>query len=82
MIGNPHPKTSKNLSTHPLLLIYKLYLCYYLCIIRTVVFGEYQCRGKGANRRSRVSWSKSLNYREATPFLDVKFIHGEQWLRL
>ncbi|WMV39970.1 hypothetical protein MTR67_033355 [Solanum verrucosum] len=46
------------------------------------VFGEYQCRGSGANRAGRVTWSKTLNESEAEPFLDVKFIGGQQWLRL
>ncbi|OIT08484.1 PREDICTED: pectinesterase QRT1 [Nicotiana attenuata] len=46
------------------------------------VFGEYECRGNGANRAGRVPWSKSLNESEAEPFLDVKFIGGQQWLRL
>ncbi|PSS06038.1 Pectinesterase [Actinidia chinensis var. chinensis] len=49
---------------------------------KTAVFGEYQCRGKGADRKKRVSWSKSFSYEEARPFLDTKFIAGEKWLRL
>uniref|UniRef100_A0A7N2R8H9 Pectinesterase n=2 Tax=Quercus lobata TaxID=97700 RepID=A0A7N2R8H9_QUELO len=49
---------------------------------RTVVFGEYQCRGGGANTRGRVPWSKSFSYDEVRPFLDRKFIDGDQWLRL
>nr|GEX04640.1 pectinesterase QRT1-like [Tanacetum cinerariifolium] len=49
---------------------------------RTAVFGEYECRGKGADRRNRVSWSKSLEFVEAMPFLDKHFIDGEDWLRL
>ncbi|XP_073311738.1 pectinesterase QRT1 [Primulina huaijiensis] len=48
----------------------------------TVVFGEYQCVGRGADRRGRVPWSKALKYLEARPFLDITFIKGEQWLRL
>ncbi|PHT77362.1 Pectinesterase QRT1 [Capsicum annuum] len=46
------------------------------------VFGEYQCRGKGANRAGRVAWSKTLNDSEAQQFSDVEFIGGQQWLRL
>ncbi|KAK4355182.1 hypothetical protein RND71_024153 [Anisodus tanguticus] len=46
------------------------------------VFGEYQCKGNGANRAGRVQWSKTLNDSEAEHFLDVKFIGGQQWLRL
>ncbi|KAI3769190.1 hypothetical protein L6452_00290 [Arctium lappa] len=49
---------------------------------RTAVFGEYECRGKGADRKNRVSWSKSLEFMEAMPFLDSNFIDGGQWLRL
>ncbi|XP_061345990.1 pectinesterase QRT1 [Gastrolobium bilobum] len=49
---------------------------------KTAVFGEYQCKGRGADRRRRVPWSKSFSYVEARPFLDRRFINGEQWLRL
>ncbi|KAI8008233.1 Pectinesterase QRT1 [Camellia lanceoleosa] len=31
---------------------------------KTVMFGEYHCKGRGADRRNRVPWSKSLNYEE------------------
>lgn len=49
---------------------------------RTVVFGEYQCRGRGADKSGRVPWSKTFSHEEAIPFLDKKFIQGERWLRL
>ncbi|KAF8409715.1 hypothetical protein HHK36_005794 [Tetracentron sinense] len=49
---------------------------------RTVLLGEYQCKGKGANSSGRVPWSKSFSYEEARPFLDRSFIYGDQWLRL
>ncbi|XP_047337244.1 pectinesterase QRT1-like [Impatiens glandulifera] len=49
---------------------------------KTVVFGEYKCKGKGADRKKRVSWSRSFSDKEATPFLDTKFIGGDKWLRL
>ncbi|XP_059441601.1 pectinesterase QRT1 [Corylus avellana] len=49
---------------------------------KTVVFGEYQCRGRGADTSGRVPWSKSFSNEEVRPFLDKKFISGEQWLRL
>ncbi|XP_059664159.1 pectinesterase QRT1-like [Cornus florida] len=48
----------------------------------TAVFGEYKCRGRGANGRNRVSWAKSFSHDEISPFLDMKFIGGEQWLKL
>ncbi|XP_030442142.2 pectinesterase QRT1 [Syzygium oleosum] len=49
---------------------------------KTVVFGEYQCRGRGADKSGRVPWSKTFSHEEARPFLDKKFIQGERWLRL
>lgn len=49
---------------------------------KTAVFGEYQCQGRGADRRRRVPWSKSFSHEEARPFLDKSFIDGDQWLRL
>ncbi|KAL2327078.1 hypothetical protein Fmac_020505 [Flemingia macrophylla] len=51
-------------------------------MFKTVVFAEYEYKGKGAFRRFRVPWSKSFCYREARSFLDKNFIDGEQWLRL
>ncbi|KAF6153741.1 hypothetical protein GIB67_000974 [Kingdonia uniflora] len=48
----------------------------------TVLFGEYKCRGRGANPRKRVPWAKSFNYEEAKPFIDRNFIDGDEWLRL
>ncbi|PWA46893.1 Pectinesterase, active site-containing protein [Artemisia annua] len=47
---------------------------------RDAMFGEYECRGKGADTRNRVWWSKSLGFVEATPFLDTHFIDGEDWI--
>ncbi|KAF5949126.1 hypothetical protein HYC85_015083 [Camellia sinensis] len=49
---------------------------------KTAMFGEYHCRGRGADRRNRVPWSKSLNYEEVKPYLNVAFVAREQWLRL
>ena len=46
------------------------------------MFGEYQCRGRGADTTGRVPWSKSFSYKEVRPFLDRNFIDGDQWLRL
>ncbi|XP_058068865.1 pectinesterase QRT1 [Magnolia sinica] len=48
----------------------------------TVLFGEFKCKGRGASSPGRVPWAKSLTYEEARPFLDKKFIDGDQWLRL
>ncbi|XP_022139683.1 pectinesterase QRT1 [Momordica charantia] len=49
---------------------------------RTVVFGQYNCRGSGANTQGWVPWAKTFSYEEVRPFLDMKFINGEQWLDL
>ncbi|RYR45326.1 hypothetical protein Ahy_A07g031168 [Arachis hypogaea] len=50
--------------------------------LKTAVFGEYQCYGKGSNRTGRVEWSKNFNSEEAMPFLGRDYINGDQWLRL
>ncbi|KAK9131050.1 hypothetical protein Sjap_011537 [Stephania japonica] len=50
---------------------------------KTVFFAEAQNRGRGAwNSKYRVSYAKRLSPSQAQPFLDTKFIDGEQWLRL
>ncbi|KAK8460799.1 hypothetical protein SEVIR_2G394800v4 [Setaria viridis] len=49
---------------------------------KTVLFGEYSCKGPGASTRQRVPWSRALTYEEARPFLGRSFINGEEWLRL
>ena len=56
-------------------------LVYGLCF-RTAVFGEFQCKGDGANTTRRVPWAKSFNVEDARPFLDMEFIDGNKWLRL
>lgn len=48
---------------------------------RTVTFGEYKCYGPGANYKERVSFGKQLTDSEASSFIDVSFIDGDQWLR-
>ncbi|KAL0560679.1 hypothetical protein IC582_001089 [Cucumis melo] len=49
---------------------------------RTVVFGQYNCRGSGANTKDWVPWAKTFSYEEVRPFVDRKYIKGEQWLNL
>ncbi|EOA15166.1 hypothetical protein CARUB_v10028546mg [Capsella rubella] len=49
---------------------------------RKVMFGEYNCRGRGAERGGRAPWSKTLTRDEVKPFLGREFIYGDQWLRL
>nr|XP_009411137.2 PREDICTED: pectinesterase QRT1 [Musa acuminata subsp. malaccensis] len=48
----------------------------------TVYFGQFNCKGDGANLQGRVSWARSLTYLEAKPFMDRGYIDGELWLRL
>ncbi|XP_022982962.1 probable pectinesterase 15 [Cucurbita maxima] len=47
---------------------------------KSVLFGEYDCSGEGANYSSRVPYSKQLNQVEAEPYMDVSYIDGDQWL--
>ncbi|XP_010449917.1 PREDICTED: pectinesterase QRT1-like [Camelina sativa] len=49
---------------------------------RTAMFGEYNCRGRGAARGGRAPWTKTLTRAEVKPFLSREFIYGNQWLRL
>ncbi|XP_059290499.1 probable pectinesterase 15 isoform X1 [Lycium ferocissimum] len=47
---------------------------------QTVFFGEYECYGPGANYTFRVPYGKQLKQNEATPFMDISFIDGQEWL--
>lgn len=47
---------------------------------RTVYYGQYQCKGPGANTTGRVHWGRTLSDEEATPFLSTSFISGQKWL--
>ncbi|XP_042519006.1 pectinesterase QRT1 [Macadamia integrifolia] len=49
---------------------------------RTVQFGEYKCRGKGANPSGRVPWFKTYSYEQARPFLNRTYLDGDKWLKL
>ncbi|KAL5196593.1 hypothetical protein ABZP36_000105 [Zizania latifolia] len=49
---------------------------------KTVLFGEYSCKGPGASTKQRVPWSRTLTFEEAQPFIGRSFINGDQWLRL
>ncbi|CAN1135787.1 Pectinesterase QRT1 [Linum perenne] len=50
---------------------------------KTAVFGEYRCKGRGADTSKRVAWSKTnFTLEQVKPFLDLRFIDGHQWLRL
>lgn len=48
---------------------------------RTVFYGEYKCIGEGANMTMRVPYTQGLNETQASPFLDISFIDGQQWLQ-
>ena len=56
------------------------YILNFIYAHRKVFYGEYKCSGPGANRKGRVSWSRSLNDRQAKPFLSIAFIDGNKWL--
>ncbi|GAB2235813.1 hypothetical protein Droror1_Dr00026254 [Drosera rotundifolia] len=47
---------------------------------QTVFFGEYECTGPGANYTSRVSYARQLKHYEVTPYLDISYIDGQDWL--
>ncbi|KAL0316180.1 UNVERIFIED_CONTAM: putative pectinesterase 15 [Sesamum radiatum] len=47
---------------------------------QTVLFGEYECYGPGANSTYRVAYGKQLKQSEAAHYLDASFIDGEEWL--
>jgi len=47
---------------------------------RTVYYGQYQCKGPGANTTGRVHWGRTLSDEEAAPFLSTSFISGQKWL--
>ncbi|KAK3406262.1 hypothetical protein EUGRSUZ_K02430 [Eucalyptus grandis] len=46
----------------------------------TVFFGEYDCRGPGANYTTRVEYGRLLKPSEASLFLDISYIDGHDWL--
>ncbi|KAL1190727.1 putative pectinesterase 15 [Cardamine amara subsp. amara] len=48
---------------------------------KTVTFGEHKCYGPGANYKERVYFGKQLTDSEASSFIDISFIDGDQWLR-
>ncbi|XP_031406811.1 probable pectinesterase 53 isoform X2 [Punica granatum] len=45
-----------------------------------VYYGEYNCRGPGANTTGRVAWARILSDEEAQPFLGTYYIDGDSWL--
>ncbi|KAK6942722.1 Pectinesterase, catalytic [Dillenia turbinata] len=47
---------------------------------QTILFGEFECIGPGANYTYRVSYAKQLARSEAAPFMNVSYIDGDEWL--
>lgn len=48
---------------------------------QTVFFGEYRCSGPGANSALRAPYGQKLNDTQASPFLNISYIDGDQWLQ-
>ncbi|KAF4399851.1 hypothetical protein G4B88_021065 [Cannabis sativa] len=48
---------------------------------QTIYYGEYKCSGAGADMSMRASYVQRLNDTEASNFLNVSFISGNQWLQ-
>ncbi|KAL6137124.1 hypothetical protein ACLB2K_062419 [Fragaria x ananassa] len=48
---------------------------------QTIFYGEYNCSGAGANLTMRASYVQKLNDTQASPFLNVSFIDGNDWLQ-
>ncbi|KAJ6921736.1 pectinesterase 8-like [Populus alba x Populus x berolinensis] len=48
---------------------------------QTVFYGEYNCSGAGANMTVRAPYVQKLNDTQASLFLSVSFIDGDQWLQ-
>ncbi|QCD97495.1 probable pectinesterase 8 [Vigna unguiculata] len=47
---------------------------------QTIFYGEYNCSGSGANTNLRAAYVQKLNETQASAFLNISFIDGEQWL--
>ncbi|GMI76262.1 hypothetical protein like AT1G05310 [Hibiscus trionum] len=47
---------------------------------QTIFYGEYNCRGAGANMSGRTPYVQRLNDTQASLFLSTSFIDGDQWL--
>lgn len=52
----------------------------FVCACRTVLFGQYDCEGPGANATMRVAYSKEFDQCEAAPFMDISFIDANDWV--
>ncbi|KAK4583023.1 hypothetical protein RGQ29_025978 [Quercus rubra] len=47
---------------------------------QTIFFGEYRCLGPGANYTNRTSYGKQLEQSEATLYMEITYINGDEWL--
>ncbi|XP_026442300.1 putative pectinesterase 63 [Papaver somniferum] len=47
---------------------------------KTVFYGEYKCKGPGANPTGRVKYVKMLTDEEVKPYLDINYINGSYWI--
>ncbi|KAG1326389.1 Pectinesterase [Cocos nucifera] len=48
---------------------------------QTLFYGEYKCRGPGANQSMRAAYVQKLSDAQALPFLNASYIDGDQWLQ-
>lgn len=48
---------------------------------RTIFYGEYNNSGAGANLTLRAPYVQRLNDSQASLFLNMSFIEGDQWLQ-
>ncbi|KAK4488958.1 hypothetical protein RD792_004749 [Penstemon davidsonii] len=48
---------------------------------QTILYGEYNCTGDGANTTLRAPYAQKLNDTQASLFLNVSFIDADQWLQ-
>ncbi|KAI3738229.1 hypothetical protein L2E82_28252 [Cichorium intybus] len=46
-----------------------------------VFFGEYGCSGPGAANHSRVFYAKKLTLKDASPFMNISYVDGNEWIR-
>ncbi|XP_062081257.1 pectinesterase QRT1 [Humulus lupulus] len=49
---------------------------------KTAEFGEYHCRGAGADQKGRVPWMKSFSDEQIKPYISTNYIDGQQWLNM
>nr|XP_010921450.1 probable pectinesterase 67 [Elaeis guineensis] len=45
-----------------------------------LLYGEHDCHGPGADTVRRVPWARQLTDEEVSPFTNIDFINGKEWL--